>query len=368
MGHVRKHALSFFLTTYCNLNCIYCYAYKGLKLEKKDRILDFKFAKRGMDDFFRDYGSAHLRFYGVGEPTLEFELMKKISDYARKKATKKVTLELQSNGVFNEEIADWVKDNIDILWISCDGPKEIQNYQRPTITNKPSADIVESNIKFFSKQKHMQFGVRATITPALMENQMAIVDYFKQFDIKYINVHPAFVSVEDDREHVFVWDPIVFAENFLKTHNEAKELGIFYNSLYIANFDEKTRHACRSAIPYPQLTTDGYVSCCDFGQFGPKYSPGPLQQLVYGEYIPEQDAIIYDEDKIHKIRSRCAENLAKGPCKGCEYICHCSGGCLGQALNETGDILGMHEVNCEITKYLAQRMELNKGLHPVVHS
>lgn len=24
----------------------------------------------------------------------------------------------------------------------------------------------------------------------------------------------------------------------------------------------------------PQLTTDGYVACCDYGQFGPEYSPG----------------------------------------------------------------------------------------------
>ena len=86
------------------------------------------------------------------------------------------------------------------------------------------------------------------------------------------------------------------------------------------------------------------------------------------EYNSEEDKIEYDEDKVYKIRSRCAENLAKGPCKGCEYICNCSGGCVGQVVNETGDMMGIHEKNCKITKYLAERMKLNEKLHPVIHS
>ncbi len=369
MGHVRKQAITFFLTTKCNLDCIYCYAYRDIKLEKKDRVLEFSFAQKGIDDFFRDYPSRHIRFYSSGEPTLEFELMKKITDYARSKANNNLVVELQSNGIFSEKIRDWINENVNILWISCDGPKEIQDFQRPTINGENSSEIVEKNIKFFAQQQgHMQVGVRATLSAKVIKKQMDIVNYFHNLNIKYINVHPACVAVEDDRENVFNWKAEDFAENFLKTHNEAKKLGIFYNTLYITNFDEKTRHACRSTVPYPQLTTDGYVSCCDFGQFGPKYSPGNLQQLIYGKYDSEKKHIEYDEKKIHQIRSRCAENLIKSTCKDCEYVCHCSGGCLGQVVNETGDIMGMHDKNCEITKYLAARMPLNKKLHPVVHS
>ena len=89
MGHVRKQVISLFLTTKCNLRCTYCYAYKGDPVDLKDQALDFNFAKRGIDDFFRDFPSRHIRFYGGGEPTLEFELMKKITDYAREKSAKK---------------------------------------------------------------------------------------------------------------------------------------------------------------------------------------------------------------------------------------------------------------------------------------
>ena len=254
------------------------------------------------------------------------------------------------------------------MWISCDGPKEIQDVQRPSADGSPNSDIVEKNIRFLATKDHMQVGVRATLCPNVINNQMLLVNYFHSLGIKYINVHPACVSIEDDQDSIFKWDAIEFAKNFLQTHNEAKKLGIFYNTLYITNFDEKTRHACRSTVPYPHLTTDNYVSCCDFGLFGPKYAEGPLQQLIYGKYDPNNDIIEYDEKKIHNIRSRCSENLAKTKCKDCEYVCHCSGGCLGQVVNETGDIMGLHERNCEITKYLAKRMPLNKGLHPVIHS
>jgi len=371
MAHVRKQCITFFLTAKCNLNCRYCYARKDikrLKIKPEHQTLNFNFAKRGLQDFFRDYPSRHIRFYGVGEPTIEFELMKKIKDYAYELAGEELIVELQTNGYFSEKIREWIAENVDILWLSIDGPPEIQDMHRPTLEGKPSSKIVEKNLKFFAKQKHMQVGVRSTVSSFTIRRQIEIVEYFAKMGIKYVNAHPACVPISGNSDPVFQWEPIEFAKEFLKAHNKARELGVFYNSLYIANFDEKTRHACRACIPYPQLTTDGYVSCCDFATFGPKYMPGPLQQLVYGKYIQEEDRIVYDEEKIFKIRSRCAENLEKEPCKNCKFLYYCAGGCLGQVVNETGNIMGIHKKNCKITKYLAERMELGKELWPVLHS
>jgi len=368
LAHVRKQQICFFLTTKCNLKCEYCYTLRGIDLKEEDRILNFEFSKRAINDFFRDHASREIRFYGAGEPTLEFELMKKIREYAYSKAGDKLKVELQTNGFFSENTARWIEDNVNILWISADGPPEVQNFQRPTKEGKASSEIVERNIRLFAKQKHMEVGVRTTTTPLTIHKQIKVIKYFYDLGVRYINTHPACAPVSGSSNGIFQWNPMEFAKNFLEAHNEAKKLGVFYNSLYIVNFDEKTRYACRSCIPYPHLTTDGYVSCCDFAQFGPEYSQGPLQQLIYGKYIPEEDRIIYDEDKIYKIRSRCAENLEKGPCKGCEFIYHCAGGCVGQVVNETGDLLGIHEKNCKITKYLAERLPLATTLHPVLHS
>lgn len=368
MAHVRKQMISFFLTTRCSLRCIYCYTYKSNNIKKEHRILDFNFAKRGINDFFRDNSSRHIRFYGIGEPTLEFALMQKIKNYAYALAGKALTVELQTNGFFSEEIAHWISKNVNIIWISCDGPSEVQNLQRPTANNKSTSRIVERNLRYFVKHKSMQVGVRVTLTPLTMSRQTEILNYFHNMGIKYICVLPAFTPIDDRSGDIFEWDPINFAKNFLIAHNEAKKLGVFYDTMSIVNFDEQTRHACRSCTPCPHLTTDGYVSCCDFAQLGPEYSPGPLQQLIYGKYVPEKDLIIYDEKKIFKIRSRCVENLKEKKCGDCKFIYNCAGGCLGQVVNETGDLLGKIDKNCVITKYLAERMELNKKLYPVFHS
>lgn len=369
MAHVRKQVITFYLTTKCNLKCVYCYTYRNIAIKKEHQVLNLSFAKKGIDDFFRDYSSRHIRFYGIGEPTLEFDLMKQIADYARQKSEGELTIELQTNGIFSDKVAQWIAENVDILWVSCDGPPEIQNLQRPTCGEGESSKVVEKSLKYLNSIENIQVGVRSTLTVPMIKKQRELVKYFAGLGIKYVNVHPACNPVEEKgSKEQFEWDPIEFAENFLDAHNEAKKQGIFYNCLYIANFDEKTRHACRSCIPYPQLTTDGYVACCDYGQFGPEYSPGVFQQLIYGKYIPEEDIIIYDEDKISKIRSRCVENLIKGPCHDCEYIHYCAGGCLGETINETGDIMGLHKKNCIVTKYLAKRMPLGKQLFPSIHS
>ena len=58
------------------------------------------------------------------------------------------------------------------------------------------------------------------------------------------------------------------------------------------------------------------------------------------------------------------ENLAKTTCKNCDYLDNCAGGCMGQVVNETGDLMGKCEDNCKIVKYLGERIERNGKLHP----
>lgn len=263
---------------------------------------------------------------------------------------------------------DWISSNVDILWISCDGVPDVQNHQRPAIKGKPTAEIVENNLSFFGEQKEIMCGVRATVTPQTVKRQVEMIEYLYHLGIKAVCAEAVVAPVDKEMDEEFRVNPIEFAKNFLVAYERAKQLKMFYSTLPMANFDEEVRHACRALIPYPHLTTDNYISCCDIAQFGPEYLPGPLQQLIYGKYNADEKKIIYDEDKIYKIRSRCAEVLRKGACKDCNLVYHCAGGCVGQAVNETGNILGVKKWSCEATKYLGERLPLNCGLYPVIHS
>ena len=91
MPHSKKEMISFFVTTKCNLNCIYCYTNKR---EHKDQTLSLEFAKTGIDDYFKTKYKKHLRFFGAGEPTTEIELIKQIKEYAESKTDEEVTAEI----------------------------------------------------------------------------------------------------------------------------------------------------------------------------------------------------------------------------------------------------------------------------------
>ena len=368
MAHVRKQMITFFLTTRCDLRCTYCYTYKSGGLSKGHQTLDFHFARRGLDDFFRDNASRHIRFYGIGEPTLEFGLMQQIYQYAQSKAGDALKVELQTNGVFGEDKAEWIARHVNTLWVSCDGPPVIHDLLRPTASGRPTSPTVEKNLRAFSKLTGIQVGVRVTLTPATISRQIEILDYLAEIGIRFINVLPVFAPIDIPNRSSLQWDPTEFASHFLEAHLEAKRRGIWYNTMCIANFDEPTRHACRACTPCPHLTTDGYVSCCDFAQLGPTNCPGPLTQLIYGRYDPQEDLILYDEEKIARVRSRCAENLQGSTCDGCRHIMNCAGGCLGQVVNETGNLMGRCETNCIIVNYLADRIDRNGSLHPAFHS
>lgn len=368
MAHVRKQMISFFMTTKCNLDCIYCYTpkYKQLKLE--DQTMDLAFARRGIDDFFRDNASRYIRFYGIGEPTLEIEKIKAITEYARSKAGESLYVELQSNGCFPESTRKWVAENVNWLWISCDGPEYVHNAQRPFRNGGGTLEKVVNTIKSLQDISTLTVGVRATLMSDMISKQKELVDYFESIGVKYINVLPVFAPEEGSESQSYNWDALDFAENFYDAHVYAESKGIWYNTMCIVNFDEPTRVACRSCTPCPHLTTDGYVSCCDFTQLGPDYINGPLSQLIYGYYDAENDIIRYDEDAMHNISRRCAENLEKETCKDCKYVYNCAGGCMGQVVNETGDIMGCIEDNCKIVQYLGERIPRNKGLFPAFHS
>lgn len=369
MGHARKQLLSIYVSAQCNLRCKYCALSAGdIELDNEDKVIDINFVKRGILDFFRDYPSRGIRFYGAGEPTIAIELIQEIVQFVNSLHEEGVYFELQSNGFFSSSTAKWINDNIDFIWISFDGIPEFQNKNRPTCNGRDSANVVVKNIEYFSKSKNIGIGIRVTLTPDMIDRQEEIIDFLDSYSIKYISVERAFTSVNKERYQADDINPIYFAQKYLEAFEYAKNLGIFYNHFNMVNFDEQVRFFCRSCVPYPHLTTDGYVSSCDMAQFGrDKYIFYSIPDLVYGKYDKETDHILYDEEKIYKIRQKNADYLAKTECNNCPIVYNCAGGCLGQSYNETGRIRGKTDWDCAVTKYLAEHMPLNEGLYPILH-
>lgn len=367
-SHYKKEMISIFVTTKCNLNCDYCFTNKNQN-EHKGQNISLEFVKKGIDDYFAQKYMRHVRFFGAGEPTVEFDLLRKIHRYAIEKGGEAVTFEIQTNGAFTDPVAIWLKDNINIIWISCDGTPEIQDMHRPFLNKddrRKTSDVIEKNIHILLGSDSKAFvGIRATITLENILKQKEMIDYFYGLGIKDIWVDPIFPSVgktvlEGENE----FDAMMFANEFLKATKYAYSKGMFYGSILTCNFNDSVNKHCRACLPVPHLTTDGFVSACDMALFGK--DKNHMESLIYGEWDEKNGMINYHNDKIEYIRTRTTENMQH--CEMCSAKEHCGGYCLGEVLNETGKLLGQKKGVCQAIRFLdnnlAPEMRKYKYTHP----
>lgn len=359
MAHCRKVVFSIFLNEGCNLGCKYCYINSNTKVLPKLKLIDFNFVKKAILDFFNNNKSRQIRFFSSGEPTMAFEYLRTVRDWIFNVSGGTATFEIQTNGYFSDQVAEWLSDNIDTIWISYDGPRDAQNYYRPTLDGKESASVVEKNIRFLSKNPKLILGIRSSVGTRNLYLQREMIDFFYSFGIKVIMLNHIFPSVSGDEGFKDDLNLMEFAKEFLKARKYALSKDIFYGNMLAVNFDEKTDISCRACVPYPHLTVDGYISCCDMACSGNDHK---MKDLIYGRYNKEKDEIEYDQAAIEKIRSRKADNMPH--CKDCEVLYNCAGACLGEALNETGSIFGVKPDVCKAIKFLAKNMPLNEGIYP----
>jgi len=292
--------------------------------------------------------------------------MKAIREFALGLAGSNLKVEIQTNGVFPANIARWLAHNVDIIWISCDGPPDIQDTLRPTIDGGKTSAVIERNIAVLLDQgTEATVGVRSTITPLNLCRQPEMLEYFHGLGITAVFSDPVFPPVETDWRSVielnlgedFIME---YAREFLRAQKRAEELGVFYGSILTVNFDERTEYFCRACLPVPHLTTDGLVSCCDMAFLG-----HTLPELIYGKFDPDTGTITYSQEKIASIQLRRASNLVE--CQGCDMLYHCAGACVGEGVNETGRLLGVKKDYCKARRFLAKRMPLDAGLYPYLH-
>lgn len=366
MGHWRKMQATIYPTNRCNMNCKYCVAQSGMIAESQIQKIDLQFARQGVFDFFHEHKAHQIRFYSSGEPTQAMDIIASMVDYGKQLVGNRLITEIQTNGYFPEDVARWLGDHISIIWLSIDGWPEINDHYRPAKDNShPTARILE-NLKIMQERTFV--GVRATVVAETVNRQVELVEYFASLGIKHIYTEPVFEPVQlsgrmQKRGQITLVDIMEYAHGFLKGWDKAQELGIFYGNSFMVNFDERVHICCRSCIPAPHLTTDGYVSACDLGYYGNT----ALQDLIYGKWDTFEKRIIYFPEKILKLRSRNTETMARLGCQRCEVLPYCSGGCMGRAYHETGDIFGIVPDYCLLTRFLWEH--LPKGikieyLHP----
>ncbi|GHT62430.1 hypothetical protein FACS189451_06760 [Bacteroidia bacterium] len=288
--------------------------------------------------------------------------MRDITEYAQQKAETEITTELQTNGAFNSKIREWILDNINIVWVSFDGTPDIQNAQRPFPNKKPSAPIIEDNVKWLIANRgnrNLMIGARVTMTDLNVNSQIEMVDYFDGLGIKQVWTDPIFSEVkkkpvcEDlEREEKYHINMNIYVKKFIEAHRYAKTKGVFYGSFLTCNFDGESKTNCRACTPVPHLTTDGYVSACDMALDGEHAKH--MDCFIYGKWNTKTKKFSYFENKIKALQDRNTDKLTH--CKSCIAKLHCGGYCLGEVVNTTGELNGQLPIICNAVRALYKEL------------
>lgn len=128
---MNERYVTVIVTERCNLNCTYCYEKnKQLKTIQLDCAIDFLEKELNAKD---GCGGLTIGFFG-GEPFLEFDFIKRCTEYLRlKKYPKKYRFFVSTNGTLvHGDIQDWLRENADmfICGLSLDGTKKSHDVNR----------------------------------------------------------------------------------------------------------------------------------------------------------------------------------------------------------------------------------------------
>ncbi|MDU3368232.1 MAG: thioether cross-link-forming SCIFF peptide maturase, partial [Clostridioides difficile] len=180
----------------CNLKCKYCFAAQGDFGGEKE-LMSFEVGKAAIDYLIANSGSRknlEIDFFG-GEPLMNFEVVKQLVDYGRsveKDYNKNIRFTITTNGVLlNDEIIDYINENMHNVVLSLDGRKEVNDNMRPTLNDKGSYDITLPRFKKLveKRAKDKYYYIRGTFTRDNLDFSKDVM-HFADLGFKLTSVEP----------------------------------------------------------------------------------------------------------------------------------------------------------------------------------
>lgn len=351
---IQYDAVILFLTNQCNLRCIYCYASSG-KYPKKQ--MSWEIAKAAIDHVVEEILNKGLQvltlgYHGGGEPTLNWNIFSKATDYAISLAEKnniQIYLTGSFNGYWPKRTLNYILNNFTDISLSYDGLPSIQNVQRPNKDDQGSFPKVAESLNALD-ESGVSYGIRMTVTNESAHHLAESISFiFDNFRPKKIQVEPVFEEGRAKRRGSQISDPNIFIDQFIMGFKKAEEHGIvlFYSG---ARPEVLTRRFCLAACCALIVTPEGDVTTC-FEIYGKNH---PLSsQFIVGQYKTNRKFVL-DKGKLNAHLSYEVEQIPY--CDACFCKWHCAGDCSVKTCYE-----GMKSrfqptercyLNRELTKFL----------------
>ena len=317
-------SVTLFLTTGCNLSCIYCYADSGRSI----KYMPIQIAEAALNQVIKNAlklgkNTVNLHFHGGGEPTYAWDLLIRIIDdfyclCEKYQINPKITL--GTNVFLNKEKVKFLIKKTHGAAVSLDGFEEIQNFQRPCKNGKGSFKVVFSAIKEMDK-KDYPYGIRCTVTSKSVEFLKEIVRFVaNEFSCKKIQFEPVFLCGKATGAQWMLPPREIFVESFREARQEGKKYGIDVK-LSGARIDFPNGRFCRVGENF-FVTHSGFVTSC----LEVVHENDPrAKYFFYGKYNQEKKNFDFDYKKLNFLRSLWVKNYKD--CKDCFAKWYCGGDC-----------------------------------------
>jgi len=333
----------------CNLACKYCFAEEG-EYHGERSMMSLDIGKKAIDFLIENSGNRRnleVDFFG-GEPLMNFNVVKEIVLYAKSKEeayNKNFRFTLTTNGVLlNEEIMDFLNDNMHNIVLSIDGRKEIHDNMRPSQNGKGSYDlIIEKFKKLADMRGQKDYYVRGTFTRHNLDFSEDVL-HLADLGFKQISVEPV-VADENKAYAITKKDlPTLFNEyekltkKLIEYKKENKDFNFFH---FMIDLNQgpcviKRLTGCGSGSEYLAVSPKGELYPCHQFVGLEEFKMGSVDDGLINLNIQNQ----FKQCHVY----------SKEQCKTCWAKFYCSGGCHANSYNFHGDIHNIYEIGCELEK------------------
>ncbi len=342
-------ALCLNVTHACNLACRYCFAAEG-EYRGRRGLMSYEVGKQALDFLIQNSGNRknlEVDFFG-GEPLMNFEVIRKLVVYGReqeKRYNKKFRFTLTTNGILlNDEIMEFVNQEMSNVVLSIDGRKAVNDLMRPFRNGKGSYDVIlPKYLELADSRNQTNYYVRGTFTHNNLDFSED-VRHLVEMGFKQISMEPV-VSLPEEPYAIQEEDILKIYEEYdklarymIERKREGKGFHFFHFMIDLSGGPcvIKRMSGCGFGTEYLAVTPWGDLYPCH--QF-----VGEDKFLMGNVFEGVKKTELRDEFK-------CCNVYAKDKCRECFAKFYCSGGCAANSFKFHGNLDDAYDIGCKLEK------------------
>lgn len=354
----------------CNLACQYCFARGGNRIDN----LSIEAAKAAVDLALTRYSSGkianktRLTWHGGGEPSLALPLVKEVSLYHKERALKigfEPQISIVSNGLWSEDFFEWLTKESVKISISCDGPADIQDLQRPLSNGGQSSPLVYKTLRRLT-ENGVEFGIRSTITEHNVCRMPEMVEFFHNIcKPKTLQFERLAVCGRCEETRIRAGSAEAYVEHFKKAFDLAQHFGINLTCSGVSVF-RRTLNFCGAAGRTLCVMPNGLLTTCHRVD---NLADPLASEFVFGSW--QNARYCWDQPQLEQLSEKLnVERL--NWCKDCFCKYTCAGGCAAARFTDIGNLQGSQsDERCfiirELTRHRLVSLAKARGLFNQIH-